>query len=74
MFRFPQKLKHIKNKVKIWNKESFGNTFQEKKRVELQLIDLQQYSMIEWFSDTFKKEEENLLKELETREIWEKTF
>ena len=69
MFRFPQKLKHIKNKVKIWNKESFGNAFQEKKTIELQLIDLQQYSMIEWFFDTFKKEEENLLKEMETREI-----
>ena len=28
MYRFQQKLKNFKNKLKHWNKTSFGNTFQ----------------------------------------------
>ena len=30
MYRFQQKLKHVKHMIKIWNKEVFGNIFEAK--------------------------------------------
>ena len=34
MYIFQQKLKSIKTKLKCWNKNTFGNIFQEKKELE----------------------------------------
>ena len=40
MYRFQQKLKALKSKIRTWNKEEFGNIFEYKKRLisELELI------------------------------------
>ena len=40
IFRFQQKLKAIKAKIHTWNREEFGNIFEDKKRLlcELDLI------------------------------------
>lgn len=37
MFKFQQKPKYIKEKVKKWNRDSFGNIFEEKSRLENEL-------------------------------------
>ena len=34
MFQHYKKLKHIKYRLKEWNKETFGNINQEKKKIE----------------------------------------
>jgi hypothetical protein len=36
MFQFQQRLKHLKAKLKKWNKEFFGNIFEEKMCLELE--------------------------------------
>ena len=51
MFVFQQKLKHIKECVKKWNKESFGNIFHEKKRLEQQIEEIKIKSMSEGYSE-----------------------
>ena len=33
MFRVATKLKNVKNNIKIWNKNTFGNIFENKKRL-----------------------------------------
>ena len=40
MYRFQQKLKALKAKIRTWNREEFGNIFEDKKRLlnELDLI------------------------------------
>jgi len=42
MFQFQQKLKHLKGKIKYWNHTSFGNIFQGKETLELEMKQLQQ--------------------------------
>ena len=37
MFLLQQKLKHIKSKLKYWNKREFGNIFKAKREVEKKL-------------------------------------
>jgi hypothetical protein len=37
MYHFQQCLKFIKNKLKKWNKETFGNIFKEKEKLEIKL-------------------------------------
>ena len=33
MYQFHQKLKALKARIRTWNKEDFGNMFQDKKRL-----------------------------------------
>jgi hypothetical protein len=42
MYIFQQNIKYIKNKLKIWNKEEFGNVFQEKKDLATKMEQVQQ--------------------------------
>jgi len=42
MYWFQQKLKHVKNKIKKWNKEIFGNILADKKDLEKQMKYIQQ--------------------------------
>ena len=37
MYNFQQNLKGLKSKIKMWNKEEFGNIFHEKRRMEIHL-------------------------------------
>lgn len=41
MYVFQQKLKYIKERLKTWNKESFGNIMLEKHKLEKQLEEIQ---------------------------------
>ena len=51
MFVFHQKLKHIKECVNKWNKESFGNIFHEKKHLEQQIEEIKIKAMSEGYSE-----------------------
>ena len=50
MYKFEQKMKFIKDKIKKRNKEHFGNIHLEKKCIEVQLEDLQRTIMKEGYT------------------------
>ena len=41
MYYFQQKLKHLKQCIKQWNKELFGNIFQAQQDLETQVREIQ---------------------------------
>ena len=45
MYNFQQKLKVLKAKIRSWNKNDFGNIFEDKKRIILELTATQQRGM-----------------------------
>ena len=45
MYRFQQKLKTLKAKIRTWNKEEFGNIFEDKKGLITELELLRQKGM-----------------------------
>jgi hypothetical protein len=42
MFQLYKKLKHIKSRLKEWNKDTFGNINEEKNKIEEKIKKLQQ--------------------------------
>jgi hypothetical protein len=67
MFRLQKKLKHIKEKLEKWNKEVFGNIDQAKKLIEERMERLQEQCIQEGYTEKRKKEENQLLQDLESR-------
>lgn len=72
MFLLHKRLKHIKLKLKDWNKREFGNIFVDKKSVEIKLHELNQALIIDGFdrvkseqADKHNQEWENLCKQEE---------
>jgi len=41
MYRFQQRLKQLRQRIRVWNKEEFGNIFEDKLHLEEQLKDIQ---------------------------------
>ena len=75
MYNFKQNLKGLKDKIKKWNKEEFGNIFREKRRLEVHLQEIQTIGTNEGYSMALKDEERILeakLKEWEKHEeiLW----
>ena len=68
MYRFQQKLKALKSKIRTWNREEFGNIFEDKKRLisELELINRE--GMENGWNEHMKKKEKYLWCQLEARE------
>ena len=57
MYHFQYKLKTFKAKICTWNKEEFGNIFEDKKRLTTELELLSQKGMEEgWDEDMQQKE------------------
>jgi len=50
MFMLQQRLKHIKTKLKYWNKSEFGNIFKAKKEVDQKLQNINQTLIKEGFT------------------------
>ena len=74
MYKFQQKLKVLKAKICTWNKNDFGNIFEDKKRIILELTATQQRGMeIGWDPD-LKEKEKDLEAQLEARERQEEVF
>lgn len=74
MYKFQQRLKTIKMKLKEWNKEHFGNIFQEKARLEHRLAEIQQKGMDEEFTEELLQEEATTLDLIAQRETQEEIY
>lgn len=68
MFNLQQNLKHIKENLKKWNKETFGNIMKEKLHLEAQIGEIQIRAMQNGYSDEERNKEGKLIKELTQRE------
>ena len=68
MYQFKQKLKLLKDNIKKWNKESFGNIFQEKQALECKMQLNQAKGMSIGFSEELRIQEKILLQEYRQRE------
>ena len=67
MYFFQQKLKYFKQYVRKWNKEVFGNIFQERKLMEQKLENLQAQFIQAGYTITQQQEENELKRKLEER-------
>jgi len=74
MYKFQQRLKTIKMKLKEWNREHFGNIFQEKARLEHRLAEIQQKGMDEEFTEELLQEEATTLDLIAQRETQEEIY
>ena len=66
MYRFQNKLKFNKGKIKKWNKEEFGNIFEDKAILEGNLERLQKQGMREGLSPELQEEEGRIFTQLES--------
>lgn len=63
MYTLQQKCKYVKDYLKKWNKESFGNILVEKHRLKSQIGEIQSKVMKEGYNEERTKEQ-GLIKEL----------
>ena len=68
MYCFQQKLKILKEKIHTWNKEEFGNIFEDKKILISELEILNQKGMMDGWDEDMQKKEKELWGQLEPRE------
>ena len=61
MYQFQQKLKKLKAKIHTWNKEEFGDRFQDKKLLKVKLEELQWEGMDNVYTDDLKQREQRIL-------------
>eukprot|EP00253_Pinus_taeda_P013020 PITA_13020 len=71
MYQFQQKLRHLKQAIKAWNKSKFGNILDAKKSLEQSMCDLQQTIITEGRTEELSNKEHSLWMELETRRLQE---
>jgi hypothetical protein len=69
--QFQQKLKNLKQRLKTWNKSTFGNIFQAQEILNQQIQDLQQQIRHQGFTDSLKDQESTLNKQLAERRAQE---
>jgi len=67
MFQFQQKLKNLKQVLKIWNQTQFGNIFEHRKKLEQQMCSLQQNIILEGRTKELAQQEQTLWTENEAR-------
>eukprot|EP00253_Pinus_taeda_P011590 PITA_11590 len=68
MFQFQQKLKHLKGKIKYWNRTTFGNILHGKANIEQEMRQLQQKIITQGRSNDLADQEKTLEKELMEKE------
>eukprot|EP00253_Pinus_taeda_P032855 PITA_32855 len=68
MFQFQQKLKHLKGKIKFWNRTVFGNIHHGKANIEQEMKQLQQKIITQGRSNDLADQEKTLEKELIEKE------
>eukprot|EP00253_Pinus_taeda_P006105 PITA_06105 len=68
MYQFQQKLKHLKQKLKIWNRTHFGNIQESKKKLEQQMKALQQTFILEGCTEEQIQQEQTLWNQIEERQ------
>eukprot|EP00253_Pinus_taeda_P011389 PITA_11389 len=67
MFMLQQRLKHIKSRLKDWNKKEFGNIFKAKREVEQKLQGINQIIITDGFTEERETQADSLRKEWEDR-------
>ena len=67
MYRFQQRLKKIKTRQKIWNKEEFRNIHQAKKDLEQKMASIQHEMILHGRTDSLDAEESTTQQQLEER-------
>jgi hypothetical protein len=68
MYRFQQSLKNFKHQLHQWNKDVFGNIFQDKKELEQKLEDIQKRNIqIDHIDTQQQQQQDTLKKKLEER-------
>ena len=68
MFNFQHKLKQVKENLKKWNKETFGNIMTEKMCLEAQIEDIQAHAIQDGYREEEHIKEGEIIKELAQRE------
>ena len=68
MYKFQQKLKGLKNRIKKWIREEFGNIFTDKKLIESCIQEIQSIGMNEEYTSNLQMEESRLCSPLEEQE------
>ena len=74
MYQFQQKLKALKARIRTWNKEDFGNIFQDKKKLMKDIEHTHRKGMEEGWDEDLREQEKNMLNHLEVRERQEEIF
>jgi hypothetical protein len=74
MFRFQQRLKILKNKIKIWNKVVFGDIFQAQKLLNYQMEIVQQQIILQGRSPELAHQEKILADQIEERKKQEEIY
>ena len=69
MYIFQQKMKYIKERIKKWNKDSFGNIMEEKEKLEKWIEEIKTQAIREGYTKDRKVEEQSLIHELMRREL-----
>ena len=64
MYRFQQKLKALKSKIRKWNREEFRNIFEDKKILLMELDLINRQGMETGWSEEMKKTEKELMEQL----------
>ena len=68
MYRFQQNIKALKAKICTWNREEFGNIFEDKKKILLELDLINRKGMEGGWDEVMKVKEKDLMGQLEARE------
>jgi len=74
MFCLQKKLQALKVKIREWNRDHFGNIFQDKEQVKRDLEELYRQGMALGWDDELRVQERNLLEQLEGRERQEEIY
>eukprot|EP00253_Pinus_taeda_P033659 PITA_33659 len=74
MFQFQQKLKHLKGKIKLWNRTVFDNIHHGKANIEQEMKQLQQKIITQGRSNDLADKEKTLEKELIEKEKQEEVL
>ena len=61
MFRFQQKIKALKAKIRKWNREEFRNIFEDKKQMLMELDLINRKGMETGWNEEMKKIEKELM-------------
>eukprot|EP00253_Pinus_taeda_P024539 PITA_24539 len=67
MYQFQQKLKHLKQTLKIWNRNHFGNIQESRQKLEQQMKALQQTFFLEGCTEEQIQQEQVLWNQIEER-------
>jgi exonuclease III len=67
MYKFQQKLKNLKQTLKLWNQNTFGNIFDAKKQLEAQMEEIQHQIRLQGLTRELKAKEISINQQIEDR-------